>query len=81
MCGESDLKEMGVPLGPRKKLGGFLKENAEKQVGFACKRHVLVCLFYYYRLRTCVNTKTRDLLKVQQFYESLDPNFSFAIKN
>ncbi|XP_038044465.1 phospholipase DDHD2-like isoform X2 [Patiria miniata] len=31
MCSDSDLKEMGLPLGPRKKLGGFLKEQATKE--------------------------------------------------
>ncbi|XP_070539993.1 triacylglycerol hydrolase DDHD2-like [Ptychodera flava] len=31
MCGESDLKEMGLPLGPRKKLTGFVKELAQRQ--------------------------------------------------
>ncbi|XP_078588288.1 triacylglycerol hydrolase DDHD2-like isoform X1 [Branchiostoma floridae x Branchiostoma japonicum] len=27
LCSEADLKEMGVPMGPRKKLFGFLKEQ------------------------------------------------------
>ncbi|XP_077991944.1 triacylglycerol hydrolase DDHD2-like isoform X2 [Glandiceps talaboti] len=31
MCSESDIKEIGLPLGPRKKLMGFVKEQAEKQ--------------------------------------------------
>ncbi|XP_022087759.1 phospholipase DDHD2-like [Acanthaster planci] len=31
MCSDSDLKEMGLPLGPRKKLGGFLKEQITKE--------------------------------------------------
>ncbi|XP_063963436.1 phospholipase DDHD2-like [Lytechinus pictus] len=31
MCSDSDLKEMGIPLGPRKKLGGFLRDQAAKE--------------------------------------------------
>ncbi|XP_072177332.1 triacylglycerol hydrolase DDHD2-like [Diadema setosum] len=31
MCSDADLKEMGIPLGPRKKLGGFLKDQAAKE--------------------------------------------------
>ena len=27
MCSEDDLKSIGLPLGPRKKLMGFLKEH------------------------------------------------------
>lgn len=32
MCTVDDLKEMGIPLGPRKKLAKFVKEKAAKQV-------------------------------------------------
>ena len=32
MCEEADLREMGIPMGPRKKLLGFLRELKEKQV-------------------------------------------------
>ncbi|KAF7710373.1 SEC23-interacting protein [Silurus meridionalis] len=31
MCTVEDLKEMGIPLGPRKKLAKFVKEKAAKQ--------------------------------------------------
>eukprot|EP00057_Strongylocentrotus_purpuratus_P034703 XP_796242.3 PREDICTED: phospholipase DDHD2 [Strongylocentrotus purpuratus] len=31
MCSDADLKEMGIPLGPRKKLGGFLRDQATKE--------------------------------------------------
>ncbi|XP_060782065.1 SEC23-interacting protein isoform X1 [Neoarius graeffei] len=31
MCTVDDLKEMGIPLGPRKKLAKFVKEKAAKQ--------------------------------------------------
>ncbi|PIK37979.1 putative phospholipase DDHD2 [Apostichopus japonicus] len=30
MCEDSDLKELGIPLGPRKKIRGFIKHQAEK---------------------------------------------------
>lgn len=30
-----DLKEMGLPLGPRKKVSKFVKERVNKQVGVA----------------------------------------------
>ncbi|XP_041921612.1 SEC23-interacting protein isoform X3 [Alosa sapidissima] len=32
MCTVEDLKEMGIPLGPRKKFAKFVKERASKQV-------------------------------------------------
>ena len=32
MCTVDDLKEMGIPLGPRKKIAKFVKEKANKQV-------------------------------------------------
>uniref|UniRef100_A0AAY4C9D4 SEC23-interacting protein n=1 Tax=Denticeps clupeoides TaxID=299321 RepID=A0AAY4C9D4_9TELE len=32
MCTVDDLKEMGIPLGPRKKFAKFVKERANKQV-------------------------------------------------
>ncbi|XP_071803441.1 triacylglycerol hydrolase DDHD2-like [Asterias amurensis] len=31
MCSSSDLKEMGLPMGPRKKLGVFVSEQATKE--------------------------------------------------
>ncbi|KAL5017539.1 hypothetical protein ScPMuIL_007128 [Solemya velum] len=31
MCSEADLKDLGLPLGPRKKLQGILKEEQEKK--------------------------------------------------
>ena len=31
MCTVEDLKEMGVPMGPRKKLSTFITEEVEKQ--------------------------------------------------
>ncbi|KAL4640935.1 SEC23-interacting protein [Arapaima gigas] len=31
MCTAEDLKEMGIPLGPRKKIAKFVKERASKQ--------------------------------------------------
>ncbi|NXX76382.1 S23IP protein, partial [Urocolius indicus] len=31
MCTVDDLKEMGIPLGPRKKIANFLKDRAAKQ--------------------------------------------------
>lgn len=33
MCTIEDLKEMGIPLGPRKKIAKFVKERVNKQVG------------------------------------------------
>ena len=32
MCSESDLKDLGLPMGPRKKLQGLLKEEQNKKV-------------------------------------------------
>lgn len=31
MCSEGDLKEMGLPMGPRKKLLSYMKELSQKQ--------------------------------------------------
>uniref|UniRef100_A0A8C9VH78 SEC23 interacting protein n=1 Tax=Scleropages formosus TaxID=113540 RepID=A0A8C9VH78_SCLFO len=38
MCTVEDLKEMGIPLGPRKKIAKFVKERANKQVQAAAER-------------------------------------------
>lgn len=32
MCSEDDLKDLGLPMGPRKKLKGLLKEENERKV-------------------------------------------------
>lgn len=32
LCTIEDLKEMGIPLGPRKKIAKFVKERVNKQV-------------------------------------------------
>ena len=32
MCEESDIKEMGIPMGPRKKLQGFIKLHKTRKV-------------------------------------------------
>lgn len=37
MCTIEDLKEMGIPLGPRKKIAKFVKERVNKQVCFSHK--------------------------------------------
>lgn len=34
MCTVDDLKEMGIPLGPRKKIANFVKHKAAKLVKF-----------------------------------------------
>ena len=31
MCSNDDLKELGIPMGPRKKLSSYISEQAEKQ--------------------------------------------------
>lgn len=32
MCSDTDLKDLGLPMGPRKKLTGILKEEQQKKV-------------------------------------------------
>ena len=32
MCSEGDLKDLGLPMGPRKKLQGLLREQQQKKV-------------------------------------------------
>lgn len=39
MCTVEDLKEMGIPLGPRKKIAKFVKERVNKQVGTLADCH------------------------------------------
>ena len=34
MCSDSDLKDLGLPMGPRKKLQGILKEELGKKVNY-----------------------------------------------
>lgn len=36
MCTVDDLKEMGIPLGPRKKIANFVKQKAVKLVKVIC---------------------------------------------
>lgn len=45
MCTMDDLKEMGIPLGPRKKLAKFVKEKAAKQVNTIFCQAGAVCEF------------------------------------
>lgn len=37
MCTIEDLKEMGIPLGPRKKIAKFVKERVNKQVSLSAE--------------------------------------------
>lgn len=39
MCTVEDLKEMGIPLGPRKKIAKFVKERVSQQVGMLAHGH------------------------------------------
>ena len=32
MCSEADMRDLGIPMGPRKKLMGFVREQAQQQV-------------------------------------------------
>ena len=32
LCSEVDIRELGLPMGPRKKITGFLQEREEKKV-------------------------------------------------
>ena len=34
LCGEEDIKEMGIPMGPRKKLIGYLNSQKSIMVSF-----------------------------------------------
>ena len=36
LCHDSDFKEMGVPLGPRKKLVEYIKDYAKTEVSAIC---------------------------------------------
>ena len=47
MCEEADLREMGIPMGPRKKLLGFLRELKEKQVRCEHTEHGLHMKMWY----------------------------------
>uniref|UniRef100_A0A8C7AEY9 SEC23 interacting protein n=1 Tax=Neovison vison TaxID=452646 RepID=A0A8C7AEY9_NEOVI len=41
MCTVDDLKEMGIPLGPRKKIANFVKQKAEQKKAAAEKKAVM----------------------------------------
>ena len=43
MCEESDIKEMGIPMGPRKKLQSFIKLHKTRKVR---KIYTIRSLFY-----------------------------------
>ena len=42
MCEESDIKEMGIPLGPRKKIQGYLKKIQRRKVVYKTGVNVLL---------------------------------------
>ena len=37
MCSESDLKDLGLPMGPRKKLQGLLRDEQNKKVFYSLR--------------------------------------------
>lgn len=43
MCTVDDLKEMGIPLGPRKKIANFVKDRAAKQVNTYFRMEMKSC--------------------------------------
>lgn len=43
MCTIDDLKEMGIPLGPRKKIANFVKDRAAKQVNTLLRSEIRSC--------------------------------------
>jgi len=43
MCTVDDLKEMGIPLGPRKKIANFVKDRAAKQVNTFFRNEIKSC--------------------------------------
>ena len=54
MCTVDDLKEMGIPLGPRKKIANFVKHKAVKLVRFISapkRKHnlTLTSLFIFWK--------------------------------
>uniref|UniRef100_A0AAY4C8R8 Uncharacterized protein n=1 Tax=Denticeps clupeoides TaxID=299321 RepID=A0AAY4C8R8_9TELE len=53
MCTVDDLKEMGIPLGPRKKFAKFVKERANKQVS---ERFLWPCFYSFCCTGICNNT-------------------------
>ena len=46
MCEESDIKELGLPMGPRKKLLAFLKESKDNQVNRLGVITYYACVFF-----------------------------------
>lgn len=35
LCGEDDIKEMGIPMGPRKKLMSYLRNQKQEMVKYS----------------------------------------------
>lgn len=54
LCTIEDLKEMGIPLGPRKKIAKFVKERVNKQVG-ASLGYLCLSRMWPWLLRTRVD--------------------------
>ena len=67
MCTVDDLKELGVPMGPRKKLSTFIAEEVEKQ-RLAKERKA--------RER---EARERDQQRVQQQQEAIDATMNKAM--
>lgn len=49
MCTIDDLKEMSIPLGPRKKLAKFVKEKSAKQANILFHLYCIRCHFLFFR--------------------------------
>lgn len=45
MCTESDFKDIGLPLGPRKKLLSFLKQKQEKEKNYQEQEQIQQSVF------------------------------------
>ena len=55
MCEDSDIKEMGIPMGPRKKLQGYVRDLKQKQVKQTrlTALYIHMCLFFFSCFHWC----------------------------
>ena len=66
LCDDNDMKEMGLPLGPRKKLQSYLREYKEKQVSDSLPFRIWFKLFTRLNnqwLSSAENWSLRNILK------------------
>ena len=66
MCSNDDLKEIGIPMGPRKKLVSFISEWSLKMKQAQVRNVIFFLLLYIFR-RSELDLLKRKLLVKRKF--------------